>query len=270
MRRLGDLDVRTGALMRRSPAILFVALFLQAFWLVTACHKNPPNMTALPQAPEAAPPPTPGPPVCKLTAEPAAIEQGKSVTLSWTSGNATDVTIDPGLGKQLTEGSTTASPEASTTYILTATGPGGTATCTARTTVSPAAPPSPSVSEENIASGAGGGGPWTSQIKDVFFDYDSADLRPDSQEALTADAALFKGHSGVSISIEGNCDQRGSEEYNLGLGQRRANAARDFLVNLGIPAGSLSTISYGKDRLSCADNTDGCWQQNRRDHLALK
>ncbi len=255
--------------MRRSP-VLVATLVLLASWLaVTACHKNPPNTTALPQAPEAAPPATPGPPVCKLTAEPAAVEQGKSVTLSWTSENATDVTLDPGLGKQLTEGSATASPEASTTYILTATGPGGSATCTARITVSPAAPPSPSVSEENIA-GGGAGGPWTSQVKDILFDYDSADLRPDAQQILTTDGALLKEHPGVAVNVEGNCDQRGSEEYNLGLGQRRANAARDFLVNLGLPASSISTISYGKDRLTCTENTEDCWQQNRRDHLALK
>jgi peptidoglycan-associated lipoprotein len=227
-------------------------------------------MAPLPQAPEAAPPPAPGPPVCKLTAEPAAIEQGKSVTLSWTSQNATEVSIDPGLGKQLTEGSTTASPEASTTYILTSKGPGGSATCTARITVSPAVPPAPSVSEENIGGGGGAAGGWTAEVKDIFFDYDSADLRPDSQQSLTADAALFKAHPGVAINIEGNCDQRGSEEYNLGLGQRRANAARDFLVNLGTPANSISTISYGKDRLTCTENTEDCWQQNRRDHLALK
>src|SRR5215472_3022993 len=257
--------------MRRSSRVPVIVLAVLACgFAVTACHKNPPNMPALPQAPEATAPPTPGPPVCKLTAEPAAIEQGKSATLSWTSENATDVTIDPGLGKQLTQGSAPASPEASTTYILTATGPGGSATCTSRVTVSPAAPPSPSVSEENLAGGAGAGGALTSQIKDVFFDYDSADLRPDAQQTLTADGTLFKGHPGVAINIDGNCDQRGSEEYNLGRGQRRANAARDFLVNLGIPASSISTISYGKDHLACTDNTEDCWQQNRRDHLALK
>ena len=251
-----------------SPVLVTVLIILASWLAVTACHRNPPNMPALPQAPEAPPPATPGPPTCKLTAEPAAIEQGKSVTLSWTSQNATDVTIDPGLGKQLTEGSTTASPEASTTYILTATGPGGSATCTARTTVSPAVPPSPTVSEENI--GGAGGGAWTAEIKDIFFDYDSSDLRPDSQQTLTADAALFKAHPHAGIDIEGHCDQRGSEEYNLGLGQRRANAARDFLVNLGISASSISTISYGKDRLVCTENTEDCWQRNRRDHFALK
>jgi peptidoglycan-associated lipoprotein len=247
-----------------------LTIILAAEFMFTACHKNVTPMAPLPQPPEAAPAP-PGPPVCKLTAEPAAIDQGKSVTLSWTSQNATDVSIDPALGKQLTEGSTTASPNDSTTFVLTATGAGGTATCTARVTVNagPPQPGNPSVSEENIDTGAGGGA-WSGRIQDIFFDYDSADLRADAEQTLGADANLFKAHSGVAVSIEGNCDQRGSEEYNLGLGQRRANAARDYLANLGVPASSVSTVSYGKDQLVCTDNTEDCWKRNRRDHFRLK
>src|SRR4029077_16710021 len=127
-------------------------------------HRQP--LASIPEAPSAAAPAPPAPPVCKLTAEPAAIDQGKSVTLSWSSENATDVSIDPGLGKQLTEGSVTASPENSTTFVLTATGPSGSATCTARVTVSAAtAPPAPSVSEENIA---GGEGALAGQSQDIF------------------------------------------------------------------------------------------------------
>lgn len=224
-------------------------------------------MTPLPQPPEATTPAPPGPPVCKLTAEPAAIDQGKSVTLSWTSENATDVNIDPALGKQLTQGSATASPGESTTYVLTATGAGGTATCTARVTVNAAGPPpNPTVSEENIEGAAGAG---ASALQDIFFDYDSADLRPDAEQILKTDASFLKGHPGAKVSIQGNCDQRGSEEYNLGLGQRRANAARDYLTNLGVPAGDVSTVSYGKDKLVCTDNSEDCWQRNRRDHFAL-
>lgn len=253
--------------MRRlSPVLLTL---VAAGLMFTACHKNRPPLPPLPQTPEAAPAP-PGPPVCKLTAEPAAIDQGASVTLSWTSQNATDVSIDPALGKQLTEGSATASPAESTTFVLTATGPGGNATCTARVTVnaSAAQPGTPSVTEENIQGSAAGA--WTGQIQDIFFDYDSADLRADAEQTLRSDAALFKSHSGAAFTIEGNCDQRGSEEYNLGLGQRRASAAHDYLANLGIPANSMSTISYGKDQLVCTENTEDCWKRNRRDHFKLK
>jgi peptidoglycan-associated lipoprotein len=251
--------------MRRLLPLLTIVL--AAEFIFTACHKNRPPMAPLPQPPEATTPAPPGPPVCKLTAEPAAVDQGSSVTLSWTSQNATDVNIDPTLGKQLTEGSTTASPSESTTYILTATGPGGSATCTARVTVSAVAPPAPSVSEENIQGAAGAA---SNALQDIFFDYDSADLRPDAENTLKADAAFLKAHPGVAVSIQGNCDQRGSEEYNLGLGQRRAAAARSYLANLGVPANEMTSISYGKDRLVCTDNTEDCWQRNRRDHFELK
>ncbi|HEY6293681.1 MAG TPA: peptidoglycan-associated lipoprotein Pal [Terriglobia bacterium] len=254
--------------MRRSSAFLVKFIILVLGLTFAACRHNPPPLPAVPEAPRAAAPAPPSPPVCQLTAEPAAVEQGKSVTLSWSSQNATGVSIEPGLGKQLSEGSTTASPQDSTTYVLTATGPSGTTTCTARVTVTAsAAAPAPTVTEENLSASAG---PWNVQIKDIFFDYDSADLRPDAQEVLTGDATLFKAHPDALLAIEGHCDERGSEEYNLGLGQRRAKAARDFLVSLGVPGASISTISYGKDKPTCTANSEECWQQNRRDHLVTK
>ena len=245
-----------------------ILILLTAGLALVGCHSNRTPAGPVAEAPSANPPAPPEPPVCKLTAEPAAIDAGKSVTLSWSSQNATAVNIDPSLGKQLTEGSVTASPENSTTYVLTATGPSGSATCTARVTVSAnSTPPAPSVSEENIG---GGGGPLSSQIQDIFFDYDSAELRPDAQDTLTKDAAVLKAHAGVPIAIQGNCDQRGSEEYNLGLGQRRANAARDFLANLGVPGNSMTAVSYGRDRLVCSETTEDCYKQNRRDHMEVK
>ena len=253
--------------MPRTSKVPAKVLILLMSWLaLAACHRRTP-VTPPAAVPEAPPPAPPGPPVCKLTAEPAAVEQGKSVTLSWTTENTTDVTIDQGIGKQLTQGSVSAKPESSTTYILTASGAGGSATCTARVTVTPAAPAAPSVTEENLATGAAS---VASQLQDAFFDYDSSDLRQDAQQALTTDANALKGHAGVQFTAEGYCDQRGSEEYNLGLGQRRAAAARDFLVNLGIPANDVSTVSYGKDRLACTEDTEECWQKNRRVHLQPK
>jgi peptidoglycan-associated lipoprotein len=253
-------------MLKRANLAATLAMLIMGLALV-GCKSHRQPLASIPEAPSAAAPAPPAPPVCKLTAEPAAIDQGKSVTLSWSSENATNVSIDPSLGKQLTEGSVTASPENSTTFVLTATGPSGSATCTARVTVSAAtAPPAPSVSEENIA---GGEGALAGQIQDIFFDYDSADLRPDAQLTLTRDAALLKVHSGVPIAIQGNCDQRGSEEYNLGLGQHRAKAARDFLANLGVPESSMTAVSFGRDRLVCSDNTEDCYKQNRRDHLEV-
>jgi peptidoglycan-associated lipoprotein len=250
--------------MRKQTAVLVETLVLASLLAVAACHRNYPVTPPTTQVPEVAPAP-PGPPTCNLTAEPAAVEQGQSITLSWTSTDATTVDIEPGVGKQLSQGSAAASPQTSTTYILTASGPGGEATCTARVTVTGST--APSVSEENLNPG---GGEWSAQLQDAFFDYDSADLRQDARAVLSADASILKAHPGAAFTVEGYCDQRGSEEYNLGLGQRRASAARDFLVSLGLPVQSLATVSYGKDRLVCTETSDDCWQRNRRVHLARK
>ena len=108
-------------------------------------------------------------------------------------------------------------------------------------------------------------------VKDAYFDYDKANIRTDAEQALTSDAAFLKDHQSIKFTIEGKCDERGSEEYNLGLGDKRATAAKNFLVNAGVSADRISTISYGKSRpvAGCnqADHTEDCWQQNRVDHL---
>ncbi len=112
----------------------------------------------------------------------------------------------------------------------------------------------------------------TQQGQDAYFDYDKNDLREDARAALTTDATLlkqiFQNDPNFSVIIEGHCDERGSAEYNLALGDRRAVAARDFLIQLGIPANKLRTISYGKERPQCTDATEDCYQKNRRAHLA--
>jgi peptidoglycan-associated lipoprotein len=198
-----------------------------------------------------------------LTAEPSTVERGQSVTLSWTSQNATDLTLDPGVGKVQAQGSTTVTPQDSTTYTLTGTGPGGSQTATARVTVTvpppPPPPPAPvEVNEEDL---------FNQNMKDAYFDFDKSDIRPDAQQVLTSDADFLKQHTDIKFTIEGHCDERGSEEYNLGLGDRRATSARDFLVNLGVSTDRINTISYGKDRQVCTDHDEDCWQKNRRAHF---
>jgi peptidoglycan-associated lipoprotein len=198
-----------------------------------------------------------------LTAEPSTVEKGQSVTLSWTSQNATDLNLDPGVGKVQAQGSTTVTPQDSTTYTLTATGPGGTQSATARVTVSvppPPPPPAPQVevSEEDA---------FTQNVKDAYFDFDKSDIRPDAQQTLTSDSDFLKQHTDIKFTLEGHCDERGSEEYNLGLGDRRATAARSFLVNLGVSTDRINTISYGKDKPVCTDHDEDCWQKNRRAHF---
>jgi peptidoglycan-associated lipoprotein len=109
------------------------------------------------------------------------------------------------------------------------------------------------------------------KIEDAYFDYDKATIRPDALKALEADATelrdILAGYPDYRLTVQGHCDERGSTEYNLGLGDRRAEAAKDYLVQVGIPAGQLSVISYGKERPVCTEHDEACWQRNRRIHI---
>ena len=225
-----------------------------------ACRKQ------VPPPPPSPPPPAPAPSVT-MTVEPSAIERGESATLRWSSQNATELNIEPDIGSVPAEGTRSISPSESTTYSITARGPGGTAEATARLTVTapptpPAetAPPSstPTVSLSEM---------FDREVRDAFFDFDKADVRSDARENLIRSAEFLRSNPNVSFLIEGHCDERGSVAYNLGLGDRRANAARDFLVSIGISADRIQTISYGKERPFCTEHAESCWQQNRRAHL---
>jgi len=153
---------------------------------------------------------------------------------------------------------------------LTATGPGGTTTASATVSVSspppPPPPPPPAVNHGTLT------GRLQSDVQDAYFDYDKNDIRSDAQQTLTQDATAIKSilsdFPDATIVVEGHCDERGSAEYNLALGDRRATAAKDFLVQLGVPADKLRTISYGKERPQCTEHTEECWQKNRRVHFS--
>lgn len=211
------------------------------------------------------PPPPPKPPAATLSAEPASIQRGQSATLKWSTENATDVTLDG--NKVDPNGSQSVSPTDTTTYHLVAKGPGGTQEATAQVAVAaprPTATPTPAptpppVSDEQL---------FAQSVKDIYFDYDKADLRADAQQSLAQAAQLIK-QKGWKVQIEGNCDERGSTEYNLALGERRADAARQALAQAGISPDALKTISYGKEKPQCTDSNEDCWQRNRRDHFTL-
>lgn len=106
-------------------------------------------------------------------------------------------------------------------------------------------------------------------LKDAFFDYDKSDLRDDARTALAADADWLKKNRTIQFLIEGHCDERGTSEYNLALGDRRANAAKEYLVSLGVDASRVRTVSYGKERPFCTQSTEDCWQLNRRAHFLV-
>jgi peptidoglycan-associated lipoprotein len=232
-----------------------LAFVLSAIMLLGACHKK----QAPPPPP---PPPPPAQPTASLTASPDTIDKGQSTTLTWQTTNATDVSIDNGVGTVPASGSKQVSPTDSTTYTLTAKGDGGTQTATARVTVNaPAAPPppaQPSASDEQM---------FAQNIKDVYFDYDKSDIRPDQQSSVQADITFLQQHSNISLTIEGHCDERGSTEYNLALGDNRASAVKNALVAGGVSADRVKTVSYGKEKPFCTEHNEQCWQQNRRGHF---
>src|SRR5260221_357836 len=106
-------------------------------------------------------------------------------------------------------------------------------------------------------------------LDDVFFDLDKSDIRDDGRSALQKDADYLKKFTSIMATVEGHCDSRGSAEYNLGLGSRRASAVKDYLVNLGVPTNRLTIVSKGKEQPFCRDENESCWQQNRRGHFII-
>jgi peptidoglycan-associated lipoprotein len=109
------------------------------------------------------------------------------------------------------------------------------------------------------------------RIEDAYFDYDKHTLRPDAIKALEADSTelrdILKDYPDYKLTIEGHCDERGSAEYNMALGQERADAAKSYLVQVGIPSAQLATVSYGKEKPACDEHDEACWQKNRRVHI---
>jgi peptidoglycan-associated lipoprotein len=236
-------------------------LFLLVF-VTFSCSKK---AVAVQPPPPPPPPPVPAPaPTITLRANPATVERGQAVTLTWQAQNAAAVQIDPGVGAVMATGNRMVNPTSSVTYTAKATGPGGEATDIARVTVNvvppppprePAPPKPPDVTESEL---------FRRNVQDILFDYDKSDIRPDQVSRLQANAAWLKEHGNVRFGIDGNADERGSQEYNLGLGDRRANTVKEFLVMQGVNANRMSTVSYGEERQVCREQTEDCYQRNRR------
>jgi peptidoglycan-associated lipoprotein len=233
-----------------------LAVTLGAMVMLGACKKK-----AAPPPPP--PPPPPPSPTASISVNPSTINKGDSATLSWQTTNATDVSID-GIGAVQANGSQSVAPSDSMTYHLVAKGSGGSQEATTRLTVTqppPPPPPAPGPSEEEL---------FSQNVKDIYFDYDKSDMRGDQQSSLQADIGFLGQHPDVNVTIEGHCDERGSTEYNLALGDQRANAVKNALAAGGINASRIKTISFGKERPFCTESNEACWQQNRRGHFVYQ
>ena len=213
--------------------------------------------------------PRPPRPSISISADQEAITRGQSTTLRWTSNNADRVTISE-LGTVPSSGSRVVSPSQSTTYNASATGPGGTENASARVTVTE------DTSGERPRVSTSGPNPtiaamFNQRVQSIYFDLDKSDLTPESQDKLRRAAEwLTQGpNRSISFRIEGNCDPRGTEEYNIGLGERRAQAAKEFLISLGVEALRIQTVSYGKERATgSSEGSPGqspSWAHDRRD-----
>jgi len=248
----------------RSRSVARVMLYGLLAMVLAGVGCKHPVASAPPSTPAPSAPP-PAQPTVTLQAQPTIIQRGQSATLNWSSTNATSLMLSAGIGTVAPQGSMTVSPTDSITYSITATGPAGSADASVHVTVTLPPPPAPAaVGHESTLDEL-----FAQEVIDAYFDLDKADIRNDARDALSKTAQFLRSYPQVKVVLEGHCDERGSTEYNLALGDRRAQAAKDFLVSLGVPADRMQTVSYGKERPFCNDHSEECWQQNRRAHFVM-
>jgi len=245
-----------------------MALCLSFF--AAGCKKKVPAPQPPPAPVKEAPKPPAAKPIVKFfTAEPSTIERGQASSLKWEVTGADTVSINQGLGTVNASGNRSVFPSSTTTYTLTASNSGGSVTESVTVNVTAPAAPAPKATPEPKATF---GEIIAREIQDAYFDFDKSDIREDARNTLTQNAdklkGIFRDYPSGTVTIEGHCDERGSAEYNLGLGDRRAIAAKEFLLQLVVPADRIRTLSYGKERPQCTDANEACWQKNRRAHFS--
>jgi peptidoglycan-associated lipoprotein len=237
---------------RISPLVVLAAL--AAVLSLAGCAKKAAQVTP---PPPSAPAPVPS---ATLAANPSVVQQGQSSVLTWQTSNADEITI-AGLGDVPPSGSRSVVPSDSTTYNLTAKGAGGTNQASARITVNAAiASSAPSPTDEDL---------FSKNVRDVFFDYDKSAIRSNDVPTVQNNEAFLSQHPNIKVLVEGHCDDRGSEEYNIALSTSRAETVKRTLVQEGVPADRIKTVSYGKEKPFCTEDNEQCWQQNRVDHFAF-
>ncbi len=239
----------------RSKTFALLATLAYALTLA-GCAKKVAKVTPPPP-----PAPTPSAPTATLAANPSTVQPGQTSVLTWQTSNASEITI-AGLGTLPASGSRSVAPSSSITYTVVAKGPGGTNEASARITVNePTASAAPSPSDEEL---------FGRNVKDVFFDYDRFALRHDDAPIVQNDGAFLAQHPSIKVLVEGHCDDRGSEEYNIALGTSRAESLKQALQQGGISADRIKTVSFGKEKPFCTEDNEQCWQQNRVDHFVFQ
>jgi peptidoglycan-associated lipoprotein len=208
-------------------------------------------------------------PKISLTADKSALDLGQATTLRWSSENSKIVTIT-GLGEVPGSGEREISPRASTTYTATALGDGGSASASARVTVTEPPPPPVVAAPPPAPVEPPAADQFRAVAKSVFFDYDKSDLLESEQNKLRALAEFLnlERNRSIAFRIEGNCDPRGTSEYNLGLGDRRGRTIRDFLASLGVDPSRIETVSFGSEKAQGTEegssSTPPSWAYDRR------
>jgi len=250
---------------------LKLSIFSCLLMFLSACGKKPAEVAPIPHpAPRirTATPPSPDypAPTVEITSSPSTIGLGSQTRLMWQSTNASSVVIDSGVGNVAETGSLMVAPRESTTYTVTAKGPGGDATSGTRVTVVMKSEPIMVYTDIDSLQQAIDGG----QVQPIFFDYDKAALTPAAKRVLEGNARVFRQFPDIGIIVEGHCDERGTEEYNLALGDRRAQIARAYLIELGGAPQQLEGLSYGEERPFSPGHDESSWRLNRRAHFVIK
>jgi peptidoglycan-associated lipoprotein len=231
------------------------------------CSKKVAVKAPPPVQPQQAQAAAPEKPVITLfAASPDSIDKGSQATLRWVVEHASNVQIAPAVGSVNESGNRTIFPSTDTVYTLTATGPGGNASATTSVSivVHTASRMPDQATKDRIQD-------LLNRIQDAYFDYDKHTIRPDAQAALASDAKtlgeILRQYPEYKLTVQGYCDERGSEQYNMALGDKRALQAKEYLASLGVPDSQLKTISFGKEKQICDEHDEACWQKNRRAHI---
>ena len=242
------------------------------FFLFTApaCRSRRPPITELPPpvpTSETRPGPAGSMPTVVISASPNTIARGEQTTLNWESTRSTSLVIDNGVGNVAESGSLVVLPRESTTYTATATGPAGDTSSSTRVTVVPRSARgiirSTDMERLQLAIEEG-------EVQPLFFEYDQAVITSQGERLLEENARWFRQYPDATIIIEGHCDERGTEEYNLALGDRRAQRVKAYLVQLGIEPNRMQTISFGEERPFAQGYDESAYRLNRRAHFVVR